>query len=228
MRGYPIGSFLFWKIDKANLAQYQFYEFIRNYHERDETHNPKADVKDVGDITAILDGQQRLTALLIGLKGKYAYKLPRKRWNSDSAFPKRRLCLNLLRSADDSDKEYDFRFLTKAEANETGDYTYWFPVGDVLAFSEPANVNDYLIEKGLLKKQSVAASFANKSLFNLQKLIHDKEIINYYLEEEESLNKVLNIFIRVNSGGTKLSYSDLLLSIATAQWKQRDAREELK
>jgi hypothetical protein len=37
----------------------------------------------------------------------------------------------------------------------------------------------------------------------------------------------LNIFIRVNSGGTILSYSDLLLSIATAQWKERDAREEI-
>jgi hypothetical protein len=38
---------------------------------------------------------------------------------------------------------------------------------------------------------------------------------------------VLNIFIRVNSGGTFLSYSDLLLSLATAQWKDRDARGEI-
>jgi hypothetical protein len=47
------------------------------------------------------------------------------------------------------------------------------------------------------------------------------------LEKGESLDKVLNIFIRVNSGGTQLSYSDLLLSIATAQWKEKDAREEI-
>jgi hypothetical protein len=38
---------------------------------------------------------------------------------------------------------------------------------------------------------------------------------------------VLNIFIRINSGGTVLSYSDLLLSIATAQWEKLDAREEI-
>jgi hypothetical protein len=38
---------------------------------------------------------------------------------------------------------------------------------------------------------------------------------------------VLNIFIRLNSGGTVLSYSDLLLSIAVAQWKQIDARAEI-
>jgi hypothetical protein len=38
---------------------------------------------------------------------------------------------------------------------------------------------------------------------------------------------VLNIFIRTNSGGTVLSYSDLLLSIATAQWERLDARKEI-
>lgn len=41
------------------------------------------------------------------------------------------------------------------------------------------------------------------------------------------MDKVLNIFIRINSGGTVLSYSDLLLSIATAQWEEKDAREEI-
>ena len=41
------------------------------------------------------------------------------------------------------------------------------------------------------------------------------------------MDKVLNIFIRTNSGGTVLSYSDLLLSIAVAQWSNHDAREEI-
>ena len=35
------------------------------------------------------------------------------------------------------------------------------------------------------------------------------------------------IFIRRNSGGTTLSYSDLLLSIATSQWRTLDARKEV-
>lgn len=39
--------------------------------------------------------------------------------------------------------------------------------------------------------------------------------------------QVLNIFVRVNSGGTPLSHSDLLLSIASANWKEKDAREEI-
>jgi uncharacterized protein with ParB-like and HNH nuclease domain len=37
MRGYPIGTFLFWDIDKEkdNIKDYVFYDFIRDYHERD-------------------------------------------------------------------------------------------------------------------------------------------------------------------------------------------------
>jgi len=44
MRDYPIGSCLFWNINKDRIKDFQFYEFIRNYHERDSRHNPKANV----------------------------------------------------------------------------------------------------------------------------------------------------------------------------------------
>ena len=37
----------------------------------------------------------------------------------------------------------------------------------------------------------------------------------------------MQIFIRTNSGGTVLSYSDLLLSVAVTQWSKYDAREEI-
>jgi uncharacterized protein with ParB-like and HNH nuclease domain len=73
MRDYPVGSFLFWHVDKRRSHDFQFYEFIRNYHERNSKHNPKANVSGEDDIIAILDGQQRLTSLYIGLKGSYAY-----------------------------------------------------------------------------------------------------------------------------------------------------------
>jgi hypothetical protein len=51
-------------------------------------------------------------------------------------------------------------------------------------------------------------------------------VLHYFPEDEQALDRVLNIFIRLNSGGIALSYSDLLLSIATAQWKS-DAREAI-
>ena len=60
-------------------------------------------------LPVILYGQQRLTSLYIGLKGTYAYKMPRKRWDNDTAFPKRRLYLNLLGLNNDDDLEYNFK-----------------------------------------------------------------------------------------------------------------------
>lgn len=227
MRDYPIGSFLFWHVEKDNKKDYQFYEFIREYHERDKRHNPKADVSGGGHITAVLDGQQRLTALYLGLRGHYAYKLPWKRWQEDSSFPYRTLHLNLLKRSDELDMEYVFRFLTKEEAERKGDEVFWFRVGDILDIDKEYEVNKYLLNNQLLSLDEEKAQFANETLFKLHSAIHKDRIINYYLEKDRSLDKVLNIFIRVNSGGTTLSYSDLLLSIATAQWEDRDAREEI-
>ena len=215
-------------MDKKNTGGYQFYEFVRDFHERDSRHNPKADVSGEDDITGILDGQQRLTSLYIGLRGSYAYKKPRKRWDNPQAFPKRQLYLNLLapkKNGDETDLIYDFAFLTDDHARSSDGDVFWFRVGDILDIKEQFEVNDYLIENDLHLKPKQQALFANRSLFKLWTVIHDSKVINYFLEKDESLDKVLNIFIRVNSGGTVLSYSDLLLSIATAQWKDRDARE---
>jgi uncharacterized protein with ParB-like and HNH nuclease domain len=230
MRDYPIGSFLFWRVEKKNVRQYQFYEFVRNYHERQSRHNPKADVSGEDDIIAILDGQQRLTSLYIGLRGSYAYREPRRRWDNPQAFPVRRLYLNLLgrkENRDETDMVYDFAFMTAQEANVGGGDAFWFEVGHILNLKEQYEVNDYLIQKGLMQKPPDQARFANKTLFKLWSIIHEAKIINYFLEKDENLDKVLNIFIRVNSAGTTLSYSDLLLSIATAQWQYRDARQEI-
>lgn len=227
MRDYPINSFLFWTVDKENTKNYQFYEFLREYHERDNRHNPKANLNGTGDIIAILDGQQRLTSLYLGLKGTYSYKLARKRWENNESFPKRKLYLNLLLPSKNEEFEYDFRFLTEDEGQERDENTFWFSVGEILNLFELHQINEYLIENGLLSKGDTNSKFANKTLFKLWKAVHETKSINFFLEKDESLDKVLNIFIRVNSGGTQLSYSDLLLSIASAQWKELDAREEI-
>jgi len=227
MRDYPISSFLFWEVDENNTHNYQFYEFVRKYHEKYNTHNQKASINGEKSITAILDGQQRLTSLYIGLKGTYAYKLPRKRWDNDSAFPERKLYLNLIAPPEDGDLEYDFQFLTEKEVEKTDDNHFWFSVGSVLDIKEAVDVNDYLLECNISEYGKDKFRFANKTLFKLYEVIHKNKSINFFLERGESLDKVLNIFIRVNSGGTQLNYSDLLLSIATAQWKHKDAKEEI-
>lgn len=233
MRDYPINAFLFWKVPKEKVSEFKFYEFLREYHQKDGKHNPKANTNGTDEVMAILDGQQRMTSLYIALKGTYAYKLSYKRWDNPSAYPKRKMYLNLLSEAEEADIMYDFQFLTDEEAevwtDDDGQYVeFWFPVGKILDFKEESDVNDYLIDNELnIVKDKAKAKFANKALFKLFSVIHNKQTISYYLEDSAELDKVLNIFIRVNSGGTTLSYSDLLLSFATAQWEHKDAREEI-
>lgn len=59
MRDYPISSFLFWGVDKEKVNDFEFYEFLRQYHERKQVHNPKASVSGEEGVTAVLDGQQK-------------------------------------------------------------------------------------------------------------------------------------------------------------------------
>jgi uncharacterized protein with ParB-like and HNH nuclease domain len=238
MRDYPISTFLFWKVEKKRIKDFQFYEFLKHYHEKDARHNKKADLEDE-DIIAILDGQQRMTSIFIALIGTYAKKMPYFRWDSPHAFPKKKMYLNLLAPSSDMELEYDFRFLTPEEAlvkkqveiiddEEIEKDFFWFEIGKILEQSEPGAINMFLMENDLMNTaiySRIQSAFAINTLTKFQNIIHQKGIISYFLEESEELDKVLQIFIRINSGGTKLSYSDLLLSIATAQWKEKDARE---
>ncbi|HDR7912486.1 GmrSD restriction endonuclease domain-containing protein [Bacillus pretiosus] len=227
MQGYPVGSFLFWDVKKEKSEDFQFYEFIRNYHEKNNRHNPLANISGEEGIIAILDGQQRLTSMYIALKGTYAYRLPRMRRENPLAYPEQQLYVDLLGPSDEFDTIYDFRFLTVEEANEKIEGVYWFKVADILNINSPYEISRYLIQKGLNSIEEDKALYASETLHKLYQVINEVPNINYFLEEEQNLDKVLNIFIRVNSGGTKLSYSDLLLSIATAQWKNKDARQEI-
>src|SRR5205085_2800126 len=54
--------------------------------------------------------------------------------------------------------------------------------------------------------------------------VHHREAISFFEDESDSIDRVLEIFIRTNSGGTVLAKSDLLLSVATAQFTVLDAR----
>lgn len=227
MQGYPVGSFLFWDVKKEKSRDFQFYEFIRNYHEKNNRHNPLASINGEEDLIAILDGQQRLTSMYIGLKGTYAYKLPRMRRENPLAYPIQQLYVDLLGPSEEFDTIYDFRFLTDDEANKEIEGVHWFKVSDILNMTNPFEIHQYLIKNGLSALEEDKALFASETLHRLYQAINETPNINYFLEEEQKLDKVLNIFIRVNSGGTTLSYSDLLLSIATAQWRNKDARQEI-
>jgi hypothetical protein len=224
MRGYPIGSFLFWQVKARESRDYVFYGFIREYHELNSPHCPRLDIPPATPVTAILDGQQRLTSLLIGLRGSHAERMARKWARNVDNYPIKRLYLNLRGPATENEQnlQFEFKFLNDTEAMVSTDSAVWFPVRDVLGFDDATQVYDYLSARDL-----AAHDFAFKTVERLRRAVRDDPVIAFYEEEAQDLDKVLNIFIRVNSFGEPLSYSDLLLSIATAQWSERDARKEI-
>lgn len=227
LRGYPIGAFLFWEVEDPARSGYEFYDFVADYDPR-APHNERANLIETGVVTAVLDGQQRLTALNIALRGSYTEKTPRLRWDNPAAWNRRTLRLCLLHANEDASPDeqmYEFRFRSDQEAaadNEAGDH-FWMRLSDVLAF-KPDTLDH---EKPLREAGIDNNATARQNAFKLTQLIHRSPVVAYYLEKENDLDKVLNIFIRVNRGGTQLSYSDLLMSVATARWRERDAREEV-
>lgn len=225
MQGYPFGTFLFWKVQPKNSAKFKFYDFVRDYHERDASHCPDLGSLPNQALIAVLDGQQRLTALNIGLRGSMALKLPNKWWNNPEAFPKRVLRLDLLGDGepDEDGARYRFRFLDDAQAERDKD-AHWFKVPKVLGMGNGPEMMEALMADGLEGEQ---LKIAYRNLDQLHRVVHTAQLINYYEETSQEIERVLNIFIRLNSGGTVLSYSDLLLSIAVAQWKDIDARSEI-
>ena len=229
MREYPIGTFLFWKVEAERAKDFKFYKFLDDYHERAKRHNePWKPFGEGNGVTAVLDGQQRITALNIGLRGSYAWKRKWGRWDNPSAFPKRTLHLNLIApasTATDVESKYDFRFLTEdqVQASRSSDRFHWFKVATVRAWNDLfLDASGYLDDHSLEKN-----AHARLCLSRLWNVVHKDALISYYRESEQDIEKVLNIFIRVNSGGTVLSYSDLLLSMATAAFTTVDAREEI-
>lgn len=226
LQGYPIGSFLFWEVkDQAAKRDYRYYEFLQEYRQRYQTYNPEFDTHGHLDFDAVLDGQQRLTAIYIGLTGTYAYKMPRVWWeDSERVLPTRRLFLNLSGPASEDENElgrrYEFRFLTD-DTDHTASTNGWFRVSRILELGENYQLNKMLIDEGYQNNE-----FASRALSKLQSVIHLERLINYYTVTNSDMERALNVFVRVNSGGEPLSLSDMLMSTAIASWK-RDAKKEI-
>jgi uncharacterized protein with ParB-like and HNH nuclease domain len=95
MKGYPISSFLFWDLKPESKQQWEIYKFVENFRYGD-THNEIAET-DGFDVTLVLDGQQRLTSLMLGLRGSYTVKTKNKRINNPDAWTRQHLYLDLLK-----------------------------------------------------------------------------------------------------------------------------------
>jgi uncharacterized protein with ParB-like and HNH nuclease domain len=222
MCDYPIGTMLFWEVTGDTKFEYRFYEFLKDYKDyfgtsgkayffnRSKDQNRK--------IVAVLDGQQRLTAFYIGVRGSYSIKKPRVSIkNKEENFQLKKLYLQIDGTPFDSDdgRSYNFKFLTDVEFNRN--YAKWFPLHDVFNMKyEDINENEFL-EKN---------KEGRKIISTLHGKLHVNETLNYYEEVSQDIDKALNIFIRLNNQGEPLNYSDLIMSIVISNWKFKDARKE--
>lgn len=235
LSGYPIGTLMLWKITKKELFnELNFFTFLQNYKERfnDKCENYKASPTINPELFSVIDGQQRLNSFYIGLHGSYAEKLPHKKWKreyDERIQPKEYLYLNIAQklNKDDIGKEYDFQFISQDKLNQLSDKNNWFKVSEIL------NMNQYNSEEteedkfdndinNIIEKMNMFDEYkstAVKILKKLYKAVRVNKKIHYYQEDTQNLDKVIDIFIRANSGGIPLAFSDLVMSVLVGKWK---------
>ncbi|MCB0724480.1 MAG: DUF262 domain-containing protein [Ignavibacteriae bacterium] len=221
MLGYPIGSFLFWKIREEHIKDWTVYEFFKKF-DAESPHNSEANLNEIRkDINLVLDGQQRLTSLFIGLKGTYRYFYYQ--WKET------KLYLNLFKKPEKSEDPdiltYQFKFVEPSEAKSTSD-EYWYQVSNILKYDKPTTaINEVLMDISDYSQEK--KDNAHNLINDLYNIVFSQRLVNYYEVKDQDYDKVVEIFVRTNTGGKKLEYSDILLSKATAKWENLNAREEL-
>ncbi|SQD78318.1 DUF262 domain-containing protein [Moritella yayanosii] len=242
MRDFPINSFMMWEVKDGEIKKnYKFYQFLKGYCKRFNEENPEQITNaSFKNFKAVIDGQQRLTSLYIGLCSTYAYKQPRVHWPSaqdDNKLPPRKLYLDLMtaenREEDESLMKYRFKFLTEKQYQDSVSVNekkhHWFCMHEVLNFAQENDVDDVLfnvVMPYLDTHELTDNTFARKTLLKLYDAFRNKMIIHYFNETSQQIDHVLDVFIRTNSGGTKLDFSDLLMSIAISNW-DGDFRKEI-
>lgn len=235
LKGYPISSFLFWEIAPERRSDWEIYKFIENFRFGD-THNEMAE-PDGRDVLLVLDGQQRLTSLLIGLRGTFTVRSKYARRNNPDAWSKQRLYFDLLKDpsveSDGDDEEdlgvtYGLRF-AENEPTSNADHL-WMKLGRILDCTSDDlldNLADEMLARLPTDTPRSMRRVAERNLDRLYRTVWKDGVIAYYTEKDQSYDRVLNIFIRANDGGTKLSKSDLLLSMITSKWEGISARQEI-
>lgn len=221
-RGYPFGTMLLWRINSngdSPLLNETFYQFLFHYHEEksNKAQNKISLLPNV-DYWVVLDGQQRLTSLNIGLLGSYSKRANNQRKDNPD-YPEYELYMLISK-----DVENPFKFLK---------------VSDIPTVSD-CYPNRTTGEKWLLVKRIFMADKA-RDLTNLFNLSIDEEdrvtdfkesLNNLKIEFSEMIgfdyDEATNVFVKVNSGGTVLAMSDILNSIIVSTWKNVKAKEAFK
>lgn len=208
LREYPIGTLLIWK----NKSDIKHRKFIDNWKSTLNLLDFNVPVNENTKML-VLDGQQRMQSLYIGLKGSY---------NG------RELYFNVL-SGDlktPDDRRFEFKFYDTAPAFP------WVKFND-LVFPDKRN-KEFKQEIQTKAGRTLNATEDDRleenielvrNVFCLQENILYQEVDSIDRPSAYSEDDIVEIFIRANSGGTKLDKSDLLFSLLVSTWD--DANENM-
>lgn len=206
MRQYPLPSMLIWKT-KSELRNRRF---IDQYHEPVDL---KSLYRPVSKKTKrlVLDGQQRLQSLFIGLKG---------------SLEGRTLHFDMLSGLPihPEDVHFKFSFLDPKIAGWP-----WVPFADLIYNKKLAGevAKDLLLSYDIaLSDDELARVSRNieraKREFEVTEVLIYQEIDSTDEDSSYTVEDIVEIFIRANAGGTKLSKSDLMFSLMTSDWHTAD------
>ena len=220
-RQFPIGAVILWRTATVQ----RFRRLPRDVdNETAEVFNFETST-DTSNRYLVLDGQQRLTSLFAAFKGTYNHK---------------RLFIDVLSGSaegkDPGNQYYDCQFLTTAEATALtsangGPRRHYMPIQELIKIN-PVHAATAALKKAQELKLTNDESERIAGVFIRCAAIlgNSKSLQVITVDEDPShvtpIEEILEIFVRVNSGGLVLQKSDLLMSLLDLKWN--DIQPELQ
>jgi hypothetical protein len=210
LRGFPIGAVMLWKTNTL-----QRYRRLTRDIDTDTPQVFNFETAANSSRYMVLDGQQRLTSLFVAFKGTYNHK---------------RLYLDVL-SGDSTDRDpgdvyFDSRFLSDSDvaalnADSKNGRRYFMPLQDLIKINPVhAGIGATKKAREMGLNDEYTARLTNTFLRCASVLGNKMQVI--VVDEDPNfttpLEEVLEIFVRVNSGGLVLYKSDLLMSLLDLTW----------
>lgn len=215
MRLFPIGTVLIWETDEAQ--RYRAFAKDAVSKEQPLLNFPHADSGK--RLKYVLDGQQRMTSLNIACSG---------------SLDGRKLYLDVL-SGDPGNKDpgemyYDFRFLSGTEVSELnesatrgGPGSYFVPFE---RFRQVDPVHSMVQASKLSQELKLDDDLAARLVENFSRAVNvlvsgqplQVHVVDEHGQSQTPITEILELFVRVNSGGLVLQKSDLLMSLLDLSW----------
>lgn len=191
MNDYPIGSFLVWR--PSSEVTIRTRKFAQEYKTGERLISEEETLQPLPYL--VLDGQQRLQSLFLSFFGKYNDKRLYFKIDSNP-------------NSEENDLRYHFQFLTCEQAVKD---LHWRKVEDIIQIKIPkisAFVDSEFRDDTPRVKEKIKENIGKFiQIFGIEDRIHILDV-----QEELPYNDVLEVFVRVNSGGIVLTKSDLLFS----------------